>query len=336
MLTNWSDGHNHIYLYSYDQGNTGIASAKLERQLTKGDFEVADVAKVDHAGKMIRYASNEGNLLQQQLWQVSFDGERKQLTTGAGTHAGNFAPAGESFVDTQSSSMEPPTLRLCLTADKCNVFWSTRALEAYGLHAPKQVEVKAHDGTTLYGTLLLPEGSANGSSSPASVPLIVNPYGGPGPQTVADRWSDSLLFTSCWPSTDSRCCMRTTGARECVGGILPRLPITTLGPSSLKISSRYWMPCWRNTRNSISSAWAGGAGAGAERLRSMRCPTDRFPRRRRRGAGDGLAQLRLNLYRALHVSEPGGFSGRLQGFFGGEFGSQFEGPVAAGPRYGRR
>jgi len=26
------------------------------------------------------------------------------------------------------------------------------------------------------------------------VPLIVNPYGGPGVQTVVDRWSDSLLF----------------------------------------------------------------------------------------------------------------------------------------------
>ncbi len=26
------------------------------------------------------------------------------------------------------------------------------------------------------------------------MPLIVNPYGGPGPQEVADRWSDSLLF----------------------------------------------------------------------------------------------------------------------------------------------
>jgi dipeptidyl-peptidase-4 len=26
------------------------------------------------------------------------------------------------------------------------------------------------------------------------VPLIVNPYGGPGPMTVVDKWSDSLLF----------------------------------------------------------------------------------------------------------------------------------------------
>jgi dipeptidyl-peptidase-4 len=87
------------------------------------------VLGVDHAGKLIRYASNEGNPLEQQLWQVSFAGERKQLTTGAGTHDGNFAPTGGGFVDRQSTRMDPPTLRLCQAADKCNVFWSTRALE---------------------------------------------------------------------------------------------------------------------------------------------------------------------------------------------------------------
>jgi dipeptidyl-peptidase-4 len=189
VLTNWTDGHNHLYLYSYDQAHPETATAKLEQQLTKGDFEVGDVLGVDHAGKVIHYASNEGNPLEQQLWQVSFAGERKQLTTGAGTHEGNFAPMGGGFVDTQSSMMDPPTLRLCQAANKCNVFWSTRALESYHLRAPQQLQVKAHDGTTLYATLLLPEGA-----TPASIPLIVNPYGGPGPQTVVNQWSGGLLF----------------------------------------------------------------------------------------------------------------------------------------------
>jgi dipeptidyl-peptidase-4 len=71
------------------------------------------------------------------------------------------------------------------------VFWQTRALEPYRLRAPAQFEVKAHDGSTLYATLLLPEGAATA----ASVPLIMNPYGGPGPQQVSNRWgNDSVLF----------------------------------------------------------------------------------------------------------------------------------------------
>lgn len=190
VLTNWSDGHNHLYLYSYDQADPGAATAKLERQLTKGDFEVGDVLGVDPARKLIEFQSNEGNPLEQQVWQVSFDGERKQLSAGAGHHEGTFAPAGGAFADKHSTRLDPPTLRVCQAAGKCNVFWQTRALEPYHIRAPEQFEVKAHDGTILYATLLLPEGAAN----PGGVPLIVNPYGGPHEQTVANRWGNGLLF----------------------------------------------------------------------------------------------------------------------------------------------
>jgi len=190
VLTNWTDGYNHIYLYSYDQNNPLAGAAKQERQLTKGDFEVGDVAMVDHEAKLIKYVSNEGNPLEQQLWQVDFAGDKKQLSSGAGTHDGNFAPAGSAFVDTQSTRMDPPTLRLCLEAEKCNTFWHTDALATWNLHASEQLETKAHDGETLYATLLLPAGV----TSAASVPLIVNPYGGPAVQTIANRWGGESMF----------------------------------------------------------------------------------------------------------------------------------------------
>ena len=190
VLTNWSDGHNHLYLYSYDQADPAHATARLERQLTQGGFDVGEVLRVDTTGKLVDYGSNEGSPLDQQLWQVNFAGERKQLSAGAGWHEGNFAPVGGAFVDKQSARMEPPTVRLCTEAGKCGVIWATRALEPYHLRVPEQLTVKAHDGTTLYATLLLPQGA----TTPASVPLIVNPYGGPGAPTVVNRWHDSLLF----------------------------------------------------------------------------------------------------------------------------------------------
>jgi len=190
VLTDWADDHTHLYLYSYEQDNLASTTAKLERQLTKGDFEVGDVLGVDFARKRIEFESNEGDRLEQQLWQVGFDGERKQLSTGAGTHEGNFAPGGMVYVDKKSTRMEPATLQLCQAGGNCNVFWTGPSLNAYELQAVEQLEVKAHDGETLYATLLLPKGTTNA----ASVPLIVNPYGGPGPMTVTDKWSDSLLF----------------------------------------------------------------------------------------------------------------------------------------------
>lgn len=191
ILTNWTDGHNHIYLYTYDQNNPLSGPLKLERQLTKGDFEVTEVLNVDHAAKLIRYASNEGDPLQQQLWQVSFNGDRKQLTSSPGFHIGNVAPAGGGFVDRASSRIEPPSLRVCSEPDKCTLLWSTPALQPYHLREPLQLQVKAHDGTTLYATLMLPEAVTD----PASVPIIVNPYGGPGALTVANRYGgDGMLF----------------------------------------------------------------------------------------------------------------------------------------------
>ena len=190
VLTNWTDGHNHIYLYSYDQNNPTANPAKIEKQLTTGDFEVGEVYTVESERKLVFYASNEGNVQQQQVWQVSFAGERKQLSSGPGNHQANFSPTNGNFSDKYSSLLDPPSLQLCHPQGKCEKFWSTHALDPYGLRAPEPLQVKAHDGTTLYATLLLPADEKD----PASVPLIVNPYGGPGPQEVTDKWADGLLF----------------------------------------------------------------------------------------------------------------------------------------------
>jgi dipeptidyl-peptidase-4 len=188
-LTDWSDGHNHIYLYSYDENKPESTSAKLERQLTKGDFEVEQIYRVDPAKKTIFFSSNEGAVLDQQIWRVDFNGKREQLTTGSGNHDANFAPIGGNFVDKYSTRMNPPSLQFCAEGGNCKVFWVTHAIDSLALRAPEQFEAKAKDGTTLYASLFLTE-----SADPASVPLIVNPYGGPGPQTVANRWGDAILF----------------------------------------------------------------------------------------------------------------------------------------------
>lgn len=189
VLSDWSDGHNHIYLYNYDQNHPLTGAIGEPKQLTRGDWDVSGIALVNAKQKVVYYSSNEGNPTEQQLWSVTFGGERKQLTTGAGFHEGNIAPDGSAFVDTYSTRTSPPRLSFCTVGGTCKLFWSTSALNSYALRTPQQIEVKAHDGTALYGTLLLPA-----STAPASVPLITNPYGGPGPQTVQNKWNDSLLF----------------------------------------------------------------------------------------------------------------------------------------------
>jgi dipeptidyl-peptidase-4 len=196
VLTSWSDGHTHLYLYSYDSASPLKTDAKLEKQLTQGDFEVGDVYSVDPARKVVDYASNEGNPLEQQIWQVNFSGQRTQLSAGAGFHDATFAPGGGAFTDKYSTRATTPVVRIChveagpASAENCRPFWETHVLDSYQIGLPQPLEVKAHDGTTLYATLLMPSGSSN----TATVPLIVNPYGGPHAQEVQNQWHDNLLF----------------------------------------------------------------------------------------------------------------------------------------------
>jgi dipeptidyl-peptidase-4 len=196
VLTSWSDGHTHLYLYSYDSASPLKTVAKLEKQLTQGDFEVGDVYSVDPARKVVDYASNEGNPLEQQIWEVNFGGQRTQLSAGAGFHDASFAPGGGAFTDKYSTRATTPVVRIChveagpASAQNCRPFWETHVLDSYQIGLPQPLEVKAHDGTTLYATLLMPAGSSNA----ATVPLIVNPYGGPHAQEVQNQWHDNLLF----------------------------------------------------------------------------------------------------------------------------------------------
>jgi len=187
LVKHWGDGYEHLYLYTIDTVNK--TPAVLVRQLTKGMFDVGDVYRVDFAAGVVDYVANEGKALEQQLWRVDFKGQRKQLTEGAGFHAGSVAPSGEAFVDRNSSFAEAPVAQVC-QASGCHVFWKTDALKPYNMRRPIELEVKASDGSTLYATLLLPEGA----TAKASVPLITNPYGGPGTQSLVDRWGDAHAF----------------------------------------------------------------------------------------------------------------------------------------------
>jgi dipeptidyl-peptidase-4 len=193
VLASWQDGHNHLYLYSYDAGNPLGSPLKLEQQLTRGDFEVAEISKVDRAAKAVYYTSNESNPLEEQLWRADFKGERKQITTAPGVQTVNFSPAGEAYVERKSTWTTPPEVSLCKMGGGCHLFWSTHSMDGYNFSAPEKLEAKASDGTTLYATILMPQGAS--AQAPASIPLILNPYGGPGGMNVQNKWGgDGFLF----------------------------------------------------------------------------------------------------------------------------------------------
>ena len=187
LWSSWRDGHTHLYLYSFDPQNPWAAEAKLEKQLTQGDFEVLGVDGVDSAA--VYFSCNKGDPREKQLYSVNLDGsEFRKVSAEEGTHEANFSHDGKRYVDNFSAGLRPPSLSICGASASCRQVWNSRTVGGVALTAPRPLEFKAEDGTTLYGQLSLP-GGAQGK-----VPLIVHIYGGPAAQMVTNSWGGTTLL----------------------------------------------------------------------------------------------------------------------------------------------
>ena len=182
LWPSWRNGNMHLYLYSFDKQNPMGADAKLERQLTQGNFEVMGIEGVDEAAGTVFFLANPGDPRQQHICSAKLDGTGlQQLTHEDGLYFGKFSEDGKHYEQTFMGPLTAPRMSLCAVGGACSPVWQARdEVAEYGLRAPKFLEFKAEDGTTLYGRLLLPP------DAPASgkIPLIVNIYGGPGGQMV--------------------------------------------------------------------------------------------------------------------------------------------------------
>ena len=183
LWPSWRDGNMHLYLYSFDKQNPMGAAAKLERQLTKGDFEVMGIEGVDETAGTVFFSANKDDPRQLHIFSAQLDGSgSKALTTEEGMHSGKFQRRREALYAYLfwAAGGQPRfrSARWAGPATRCGR--REMRLAEYGLRAPKYLEFKADDGTTLYGRLLLPP------DTPASgkIPLIVNIYGGPAAQMV--------------------------------------------------------------------------------------------------------------------------------------------------------
>jgi dipeptidyl-peptidase-4 len=193
LWSSWRDGTTQLYLYSFDKENPLANEAKLEHQLTKGDFEVLAVEAVDEAAGIVYFVCNEDDPRERQLYAVKLDGSGfERISPEDGTHQLTFADDGKHYIDEFSALMTPPRSRVCSTGGKCEKLWDSRKVNDYALTAPEFLEFKADDGTTLYGELLLPPASA----APGKIPVIVNIYGGPAAQLVRNSWIEDWTGSS--------------------------------------------------------------------------------------------------------------------------------------------
>jgi dipeptidyl-peptidase-4 len=191
----WRDGTTQLYLYGFDKENPLASDAKLELQLTKGDFEVLGGSERPHSGieaideneGVVYFTCDKDDPRQRQLYSVKLDGSgMRRVSKEEGTHEIAFAEDGKHYVDGFSASMTPPRMSLCSPGSDCRKIWGSQGVEDFGLIPPKFLDFKAEDGTTLHGELLMPKNE----SVQGKVPLVVYVYGGPAAQTVVNAWPD--------------------------------------------------------------------------------------------------------------------------------------------------
>ncbi|MGH9576536.1 MAG: alpha/beta fold hydrolase, partial [Terriglobales bacterium] len=186
LWSTWRDGFPHLYLYRFDSAKPVDGEASLERQLTRGEFAVFNVAGVDEAAKAVYFIANQGDARERHLYSVPLGGGPiTRITEEPGTHDSLFSPDEKYSVQTFSSLQVPARISMCALGGDCTVFWESKNLDGYALVPPTFVDFRADDGSILHGRLLLPPGAEKAGRK---VPLLLNPYGGPSGQAVRNQW----------------------------------------------------------------------------------------------------------------------------------------------------
>ena len=193
LLTSWRSGFTHIDHYTYSTTAPREGKLQLVKQVEDGAYAVSGVLSV--INNTIYYMSNEGDPLQSQLWAVGVDGTNKhRVTREVGTHGVAFAKGQSIYTDKYSDLQTPPKLSICSLAGAqphCLPIWQEQPRKDHTVHTPQMLQLKAADGkTTLYASLLMP----SSSTGAATVPLITNPYGGPGTYTVKNAWGGQSFY----------------------------------------------------------------------------------------------------------------------------------------------
>ncbi len=182
------DGWNHLYLVD---GATGA----VKNQITKGDWPVRGIARVDEAKRQIYFSAGgvqsgrDPYLLH--YYRINFDGTgMTPLTTADAEHQVEISPDLQYYVDTYSRVDLAPVSELRRVADGSLVTEIERGdiseLVKAGWKAPEIFTAKGRDGKTdIWGIIVRPAGF-----DPAKkYPVIENIYAGPHGSHVPKSFS---------------------------------------------------------------------------------------------------------------------------------------------------
>lgn len=189
---NWA----HLYLFDLDKG-------KMVRQITKGEWVVRRILRVDEATQTIYFTASGVNPGEDpyliHYYKVGFDGKNFVcLTPEDGNHSASFNEDYTYLVDTYSKTDTPPVTVLRSVANPSDTVLLGRAdiskLEQAGFRMPEVFHAPGRDGKTeMWGVIYRP---TNFDAS-KRYPIIEYIYAGPGDAYVPKSFQPyNWYFTS--------------------------------------------------------------------------------------------------------------------------------------------
>lgn len=177
------DNWNHLYMYDRTTG-------RPTHQITKGEWYVREVLRVDEENKWIYFSANGVNRNEDpyhiRYYRIGFDGRNMEdLTPAKGMHSARFSADMAYLVDVCSTAEVPPVAVLRSGTDGRKVMSLEKAdisrLEAAGWRKPEVFSAKGRDGKTdIWGLIYRP----SNFSPDKRYPIVEYIYQGPGSQYV--------------------------------------------------------------------------------------------------------------------------------------------------------
>jgi dipeptidyl aminopeptidase/acylaminoacyl peptidase len=182
------DGWNHLYLY--DGG-----SGRVKNQITKGDWPVRGIEKVDEEKRQIWFsaggmdAGKDPYLLH--YFRINFDGTGlTRLTSADADHSVRFSTDMAYYVDTYSRVDLPTVSELRRSADGSLVSalekGEVAALSKAGWKPPEVFSAKGRDGTTdIWGIIVRPTNFDPSKQYPVIESIYAGPHGSHVPKSFS-------------------------------------------------------------------------------------------------------------------------------------------------------
>ena len=192
-------GFKHLYVLDM--------KGQLKTQLTEGEWPVDSVQHVDESKGYVYFLANKDSAVEMHLYRVSLSGgDIEKVSRRPGCHATTFATNDCVYLDTFSSTMQPPQLSLHDGAGDI-ILWieENKVTPSHPLYpyfdawiCPEFGHLAAEDGQTLHFRLYKPVGFDENKT----YPVIVRVYG----KSTIDVDEQAFLCEHCYRWTWSPAC----------------------------------------------------------------------------------------------------------------------------------